>query len=254
MELSLMHAVLLILAGAASGFINTLAGGGSFLTLAVLDLIGLPIGVANGSNRLGVLLGSMTGALGFHSKGASDVRASLHYAIPALVGAFLGAYLVIDLPEELFQRILGGAMLVMLVVLILNPKKWLEGRHVAMTPLRRAVGYIVFFLIGIYGGAIQAGVGLFLIAALVLSAGVNLVEANMHKVFITGTYTVLALLTFALRGQVDWLYGTVLAIGYVLGSWISSRAAMERGQGFVRGVLALTLLVLAARYLGILNI
>jgi uncharacterized membrane protein YfcA len=254
MEITLAHAALLIVAGVLSGIINTLAGGGSFLTLAVLDFVGLPISIANGSNRLGVLLGGIAGALGFRSKGASEISASLHYAIPALLGAILGAYVVIDLPEVVFRRALGVAMLIMLAVLILNPKKWLEGRVVTMTPLRRAVGYVVFFLIGIYGGAIQAGVGLFLITALVLSAGVNLVKANMHKVFITSTYTVVALLTFALRGQVNWVYGMILALGYVLGSWVISRVAVEKGQGFVRIVLAFSLVFLAARYLGLFTL
>jgi len=253
MELTLAHAALLIAAGFVSGIINTLAGGGSFLTLAALDLIGLPIAVANASNRLGILMGAVAGALGFRSKGASEFRASLQFAIPALLGAIVGAFLVIDLPEAVFERVLGICMLIMLAVLILNPKKWLEGREVTMTPRRRAISYVVFFLIGIYGGAIQAGVGLFLIAALVMTAGVDLVKANMHKVFVTATYTIVALLIFALKGQVDWIYGSVLTVGYGLGSWVSSRVAVAKGQGFVRLVLALSLVVLAAQYLGLLT-
>jgi len=254
MQITPAHVALLIVAGFFSGIINTLAGGGSFLTLAALNLVGLPIGVANGSNRLGVLFGAIAGVLGFRSKGASEVSASLHYAIPALFGALLGAYLVIDLPEVVFERILGVCMLIMLVILIVNPKKWLEGREVVMTPRRRAVSYVVFFLVGIYGGAIQAGVGLILIASLVLTAGVDLVRANMHKTFITATYTVIALLTFALRGQINWVYGMVLTIGYGLGSWVSSRAAVQRGQGFVRLILALSLVVLATQYLGLFTL
>ncbi|MGI6367558.1 MAG: sulfite exporter TauE/SafE family protein [Anaerolineae bacterium] len=253
MKLSLLHAVLLLAAGGASGFINTLAGGGSFLTLSVLDLIGLPLGVANASNRVGILLGAISGVLGFRSKGASDIKNSLHFAIPALIGSFLGAFLIVDLPEQLFQRLLGVAMLVMLAVLIVNPQKWLQGREIQMTPRRRAIGYVVFFLIGIYGGALQAGVGLFMIAALVLTAGLDLVKANMHKAFITMSFTILALITFALRGQVNWLYGSVLAVGYVVGSWLSARLAVERGQKFVRIVLGTVLVVLAARYLGLLK-
>ena len=251
MQITLAHAALLVVAGFFSGVINTLAGGGSFLTLAALDLIGLPIGVANGSNRLGVLLGAIAGALGFRSKGASEMKTSLQFAIPALFGAIVGALVVVDLPEAVFERVLGVCMLIMLVILIVNPKKWLEGRQVTMTPRRRAISYVVFFLIGVYGGAIQAGVGFFLIAALVVTAGVDLIKANMHKVFVTAVYTVVAILIFALQGQVDWVYGMVLTIGYGLGSWISSRVSMDKGQDFVRLVLALSLVVLAAQYLGL---
>lgn len=251
MQITLAHVALLIVAGFVSGIINTLAGGGSFLTLAALDFIGLPIGVANGSNRLGVLLGAIAGALGFRSKGASEIKTSLHFAIPALFGAIVGALIVVDLPEVVFERVLGVCMLLMLAILIVNPKKWLEGREVTMTPRRRAVSYLVFFLVGIYGGAIQAGVGFLLIASLVVTAGVDLVRANMHKVFVTAVYTVVAILIFALQGQVDWVYGMVLTIGYGLGSWISSRVSMDKGQDFVRLVLALSLVVLAAQYLGL---
>jgi len=252
--MSWIEITVLIFSGLAVGFINTLAGGGSFLTLAALDFVGLPIAIANGSNRLGILLGAIAGALGFRSKGASEIKTSLHYAIPAFFGAILGAYLVIDLPEVVFERLLGVCMLLMLAILILNPKKWLEGRAVTMTPRRRAISYVVFFLVGIYGGAIQAGIGFLLIASLVVTAGVDLVKANMHKVFITATYTVVALLIFALQDQVNWAYGLVLTIGYGLGSWLSSRVAMDKGQGFVRLVLALSLVVLAAQYLGLYSL
>ena len=254
MQITLAHAALLIVAGFVSGIINTLAGGGSFLTLAALNFIGLPIGVANGSNRLGILLGAIAGTLGFRSKGASEIKTTLHYAIPAFFGAIVGALVVIDLPEIVFERILGIAMLLMLAILIINPKKWLEGRVVTMTPRRRALSYLVFFLVGIYGGAIQAGIGFLLIASLVITAGVDLVKANMHKVLITAIYTVVAILIFALQGQVDWVYGMVLTIGYGLGSWISSRVAMDKGQGFVRLVLALSLVVLSAQYLGLFSL
>lgn len=251
MEITLGHVIVILVAGFVCGVINTLAGGGSFLTLAALDLVGLSSSMANGTNRLAIVVQNLLAVAGFRSKGVSNFRASLHFALPALVGAVLGAYLIIDLPEVVFQRALGVAMLVMLAILILNPQKWLSGHPVEMTRARKVLVYVVFFFIGIYGGAIQAGVGFLMIAALVLTAGVDLVSANMHKVFIGAVYTVFALATFALRGQVHWLLGIVLAIGNGTGAWFSSRLAAEKGQGLVRVVLAVTLVILAARYLGL---
>ncbi len=251
MEITWVHIVLILVAGFVCGIINTLAGGGSFLTLAALDLVGLPGNVANGTNRLAILFQNISAVAGFRSKGASNFRTSLHFAIPALFGAILGAYLIIDLPEVVFQRVLGIAMLIMLAILVLNPQKWLNGHEVRMTPGRRVLIYIVFFFVGIYGGAIQAGIGFLMIASLVLTAGVNLINANMHKVFIGAVYTVFALATFALRGQVHWWLGIVLAIGNGAGAWFSSRLAVEKGQGMVRVVLGVALVVLAARYLGL---
>lgn len=250
--MSILHVVIILIAGFIAGFINTLAGGGSFLTLAALNLVGLPLPVANASNRIAILAQNIMAVLGFRSKGFSDIRLSLHFAIPSLLGSILGAYVVGQVSDDYFKRFLGAMMLLMLITLIINPKKWLEGRPVEWTPGRRILIYGVFFLIGIYGGAIQAGVGILLIAAFVLTAGLDLVESNVHKVFVAGVFTVFALLTFALRGQVNWGVGLILAIGNALGGWFSSRLAVEHGQGLVRAVLAISLFILGLRYLGLL--
>ena len=254
MESRALQMLAVLVSGLIAGFINTMAGGGSFLTLAALELAGLDIAMANGTNRVAVLVGTMMAALGFKSKGVSDWKLSLHFAIPALFGAVLGAYLVVDLPKTVFHRILGLAMLMMLAILIVNPKRWLQGRKVELVGKRRVVAYVVFFVVGIYGGAIQAGVGFLLIASLVLVAGLDLVKTNSHKVFIVGVYTLFALLMFALRGQVNWLLGLVLAVGNGTGAWLTSRLAVERGERFVRIVLAILLAILALRYLGVVSI
>lgn len=251
-SVSLVQIVIILGAGLVAGFINTMAGGGSFLTLAALEFAGLPSAMANGTNRVAVEAGTILSALGFRSKGISNPRLSLQFAIPALLGAVLGAYLVIDLPKAVFHKVLAVAMLLMLAILILNPKKWLKRGEVDFSGSRRLLGYLVFFIVGIYGGAIQAGVGFLLIGSLVLVAGLDLVRTNSHKVFIVGTYTLFALLMFALRGQVNWLMGLVLSVGNGAGSWIASRLAAEKGEKVVRIVLGLALAVLSVRYLGII--
>jgi uncharacterized protein len=253
MEITLTRILIIVLAGFVSGVMNTLAGGGSFIGLAALDLTGLSSIAANGTNRLAIMAQDIVAVAGFRSKGLSEFRASLHFAIPALFGSILGAYIVVNMPEVVFQRVLGTVMLIMLVVLIVNPKKWLNGRHVEMTPLRHALSYVVFFFVGIYGGAIQAGIGILLMASLVLMAGVDLIKANMHKVFIGGVYTLFALGIYAMRGQVHLGLGLALALGNAAGAWFSSRLAVEKGQQVVRIVLGASLVVLSARYLGLLS-
>ncbi|MBC7234570.1 MAG: sulfite exporter TauE/SafE family protein [Chloroflexi bacterium] len=253
MEVTLLQIALILGSGVIAGFVNTIAGGGSFLTLAALEFAGLPILVANGTNRVAVEVQNIMAVAGFRSKGVSDFRQSLHFAVPALVGAILGAYFVTNLDKTIFYRIMGVAMLMMLAILILNPQKWLHGREVIFTPGRRILSYVVFLAIGFYGGAIQAGVGFLLIAALVLVAGLDLVRTNSHKVFIVGTYTLFALLTLALRGQVNWILGFVLAVGNGVGAWIAARMSVERGDRFVRVALGVILAVLSLRYLGIVK-
>ncbi len=253
MEITAIHIIALLIAGLVSGFVNTVAGGGSFLTLAALDFAGLDLLVANGTNRVAVEIQTLVGVAGFRSKGVSDVRKSLHFAIPALIGAVLGAYLITNVDRTFFSRLMGVAMIIMLIILIVNPKKWLHGREVVFSGNRKLVAYATFFGIGLYGGAIQAGVGFLLITALVLVAGFDLVNTNSHKVFIIGTYTLFALATFALRGQVNWIFGLVLGVGDGAGAWIASRMSVDRGNRFVRIGLGLTLAILSVRYLGLMQ-
>jgi uncharacterized membrane protein YfcA len=156
------------------------------------------------------------------------------------------------MPVETFKRILGVAMLLMLITLVLDPKKRLANRKVEMTPRRRVVAYLAFFVVGIYGGAIQAGVGFLLIATLVLLAGQDLVHASFFKVFTVAVYTVVALVTFALNGQVNWLLGSVMAVGNGVGGWLTSRLVVTKGDRLVRVVLGIMLAVMGVRYLGII--
>ncbi|MBN1400058.1 MAG: sulfite exporter TauE/SafE family protein [Anaerolineae bacterium] len=249
MQVTLTQIVIILVSGLVAGFVNTIAGGGSFLTLAALELAGLPGALANGTNRVAVEVQNIMAVLGFRSKGISNLRLSLALALPALLGAILGAYIIIDLPELVFHRVLAVAMLMMLAILIVNPKRWLSGREVTLTPGRAVVGFVAFFAIGFYGGAIQAGVGFLLITALVLVAGLDLVKTNSHKVFIIGTYTLFALLMFTLRGQVNWVLGLVLAVGNGTGGWVASRLSVEKGERLVRIVLGVMLVVLTVRYL-----
>jgi len=112
----------------------------------------------------------------------------------------------------------------------------------------------VLFLIGIYGGFIQAGVGIFLLAGLVLGIGYGLVNANALKVLIVFVFTIFALIVFVINGQVLWGIGILLAIGNALGGWVAAHMAVERGAGFVRWVLILVVAVAAIRQLGLFDL
>jgi uncharacterized membrane protein YfcA len=232
--------------------VNVLAGGGSFLTLAALELAGLPLGLANGTNRLGIVVQNAVGLVGFHSTGVVTRRSALHFAVPAVLGSAAGALLVVRLPDVIFHRILAAMILIILGALIFDVEKRMRARAVSLTPLRRWLSYPVFFGIGIYTGAIQAGVGFFIMAALVLIAREDLVRTNAIKVLVIGLATVVALAVFIVQGQVDWLVAAVLSIGNGTGAWIASRLAVKRGERFVKVVLAVMLVVVAVQYLKVI--
>ncbi len=244
-----------IAAGFACGFINTLAGSGSLITLPLLIFLGLPATVANGTNRVAILLQNIVGVRGFQSHGLLDLRQALWLAGPAALGAIVGARIAVDLNETTMQRAIGVIMVIMLFVMLVNPKRWLQGRggEVRERPGLAEMG--LFFLIGIYGGFIQAGVGIFLLAGLVLGAGFDLVRANAIKVLIILIFTVPALIVFLLNDQVSWGIGLILATGNMMGAWAGTQFASRPGAAvWVHRILVAVVVVSSAKLLGLFDL
>lgn len=241
----------IVVAGFAAGFINTLAGSGSLITLPLLIFLGLPANVANGTNRVAILLQNTVAVTSFRRQKMLNWRRALILGAPAALGAIVGAQIAVDLDEQTMRHVIGILMVIMLVVVIVRPKRWLEGRMAADGERTTIVQMITFFGIGMYGGFIQAGVGVFLLAGLVLSAGYDLVRANAVKVLIVLCFTAFALVIFVLNDQVDWFIGLILALGNMSGAWIASRMAVKRGAKFVRWLLIAVLIVSAVMLLGL---
>ncbi len=239
-----------IAAGFLAGFINTLAGSGSLVTLPLLIFAGLPANIANGTNRVAILLQNVVAVGSFRQQKVLSFRRGLILAVPAVIGAVIGAQIAADLDEIVMRRIIGGLMVVMLIVLIVRPKRWFASMPERLDRNPGWVQYLIFFAIGLYGGFIQAGVGIFLLAGLVLGAGYDLVRANAVKLLIVLCFTVFALVVFFLNDQVRWSVGLVLAVGNMSGAWVASRMAVKRGAVFVRWVLIVVVVVSAILLLG----
>jgi hypothetical protein len=237
-------------AGFVAGFINTLAGSGSLVTLPLLIFIGLPANIANGTNRIAILLQNAVAVKSFHHQKLLNLRHALTLAIPAVLGALLGAQIAVNLDEVIMRRTIGALMLVMLIITLARPQRWLEQSKPAAT----RPGWwqmVLLFGIGIYGGFIQAGVGIFLLAALVLGIGYDVVRANGAKVVIVFCFTLLALAIFVLNDQVNWTVGLTLALGNMSGAWVAARMAVKRGAVFVHWLLVVVLVLSAGYLLGV---
>jgi len=238
---------LLVGAGAVAGVINTLAGGGSLLSVPLLVSLGLPGDVANGTNRIGVLSQNLTAMASFRRDGIGGLRPALPVLLPTCVGSVAGAQLVSLLPPLDFERLFGIVMLLLLYPTLRvssgAPKR-------PTRPWPPCVRWIVFFAIGLYGGALQAGVGLFLIFAMA-RAGYDLVTANAIKVVIIGALTLVAVPVFIMRGQVEWWAAGFLVVGFGLGGILGARLAVAGGERIVRPVLAVAVLALAGRMLSL---
>jgi uncharacterized membrane protein YfcA len=246
------HLLLVVLIGLFAGFMNTLAGGGSLLSLPLLIFLGLPANVANGTNRIAILLQNVVGVASFKQQKVLDQKTGFYLGIPAFIGAFIGAQLASDIDEILLKYIIAGILVMMFFLVILKPNKWLKGDDRAKEK-PGVLKMIIFFFIGIYGGFIQAGVGFFLLAGLVLGAGFDLVKANALKVFIVLIYTPIALVVFMYNGHVDYVVGLILAIGNMAGAYIGSRMAVKKGSAFVQYVLLFALGAMAAKLFGLFD-
>lgn len=245
---------LVVIAGFLAGVINTLAGSGSLITLPVLIFMGLPANVANGTNRVGVLLQNVVAGASFRRNGVLDLRGALILSVTAIVGSVIGAQIAVNLDEELMRRSIGAVMVLMLFIIVLRPQRWLKGTLEFMEGTPHWKHLLSMFVIGIYGGFIQAGVGIFLLAALVLFIGYDLVRANAVKVIVILVFTVSALLVFARNGQVDWGIGLLLASGQMLGAWWAARLAVQKGAPWVRQLLIAIVAFSAAYLLGLFDL
>lgn len=226
---------MVLAAGTACGFINVIAGSGSLITLPLLIFLGLPATDANGTNRVAILLQNVVSVREYQRAGKLDLSAGLPMLVPAIIGAILGAACAVSLNERLMRLTIAGLMVVMLILLLIDPKRWLESREDRAT--NRWVQFITLVGVGFYGGFIQAGVGLFLIAALVLTFGMDLVRANALKVLIILGFTAVALPIFIYHGQVNWGVGLLLACGNMTGAWLGTRMAVKKGAPWVRYIL-----------------
>ena len=242
-----LDVVLLLVGGLAAGVINTMAGGGSLLTVPLLVLAGVPGNVANGSNRIGILTSNVTAAATFRRLGVSGLTRILPVLVPVAIGAAAGAVLVGQLADETFDRVFGFLMVPVLIVSLRQPRveaKETGGRWAS------PVAALVFFGIGLYGGAFQAGIGLLLVLALSQS-GLDLVVANNIKVLVTLVVTLAALPVFILGGRVDWAPALVLALGFAAGGVMGARFTVRGGDRIVRPVLVLSVLGFSGRLLGL---
>jgi uncharacterized membrane protein YfcA len=231
--MELWYFPLLAVAGIAVGFLNVMAGGGSLISMPILIFLGLEPAMANGTNRVAILVQNVTAVSSFRSRGYSEIKRSLGLGLCTIPGAVAGAIVAVAIDPTLFKRILG-AVLVAAVVLILRRPPTSEAIGGGIR--RPTLAYLSMVGVGFWGGFMQAGVGFLIMPILYQLLRLDLVRVNMHKVFIVGIYTIPALLVFAVLGKVWWLGGLALAVGNAVGAWIATRVTIEHGERAVRAV------------------
>ena len=244
----------LITSGLLVGFINTLAGGGTIISLTILMLFGLSPSVANGTNRIAVLIQNIVAVRNFGKKKLIDTKKGIYYGIPTLIGSIIGAAIVIKINEKVIEYCFGGIMIIMLFFLIKSPESWLKSNEKLLQKPVSIKMVIIFFFIGIYGGFIHVGVGYFILMGLVLGLGYDLVKGNAMKNFLVLIYIPFTLLIFVINGQVRWDYGLTHSIGNIIGAYIASKWAIEWGVNFVRWVMIVIIFLSSLQMFGFIDL
>ncbi len=245
--MSAIEIALLIAVGLVAGVVNTLAGGGSLLTVPLLVIFGLPGTIANGTNRVGILVQGVVACWRFDAEGISELRRTLPLLPPMVLGSIIGAASATHIPDQTFEQIFAGIMLILLIPILRGPQLPPAPRTQRWSPLTRG---IVLFAIGIYGGAVQAGVGLLLLFAL-NRAGVDLVRANAIKMVLATALAIVTVPVFVFKQQVAWLPAAFVSIGFTLGATAGVRIAVFGGETAIRRALAVVVLALAGHLFGL---
>lgn len=243
-ELTLLFAV-----GTIAGALNVIAGGGTLLTLPAMIFLGLTPTVANGTNRVAILIQNIAAVWRFHRHQIIDWRWLGLVAAPAILGAALGTWAAVEIGDAAFRRVLAAIMIAVALWTLWDPlRRRPVGDSLDGAGSRRGrLGLgVAFFLVGIYGGFVQAGIG-FLILAVVTLAGMNLVRGNALKVLLVLAYTPIALALFAASGKVDWGMGVALGAGNFLGALIGVRLTVLKGHAWIKRVVTLTVIAFAIR-------
>lgn len=244
--MTLVEYTLLLLGGFAAGIINTLAGNGSAITLSLLIFMGLPADVSNATNRIGALAQTITAV--FSLKRTPRTRVlfadSYWFFIPSIIGSVVGALIAVEIDPGLLKLIIGGIMLLLLITLVTNPKKWDIATDTSKNRKTWLNAFLVF-LVAVYGGFIQMGIGIMLLSILVLIANYSLRDANIIKLILSLIFVMPAFFVFLYTGGMKWLPGITLAVGQAIGAVIGARYILflPKANLYVRWVLIVILTV-----------
>ncbi len=252
MDLSFSIITILLISGLVVGFINTLAGGGSAISLTVFMALGLPVHIANGTNRIAILMQNMSSTATFSRKGMLDWRGGIRLAIPAIVGAVAGAQIAATIDEHIFQICLAVVMGSVLVFTLLGDR--LLHRSGTSVHRFRPLHYAVFFLVGIYCGYIFVGTGYIVLLTTMGMLHMGIVRSNVIKNFIILLAIPFSLLVFIVNGEVNWTYGLVHGAGNMVGAFLASHYAIGWGVKFLRWFMVVVVLFCLADVLGLISI
>lgn len=252
--MSIADFCIILVAGMAAGTINTVVGSGSLITFPTLVALGYPPLLANVSNNIGLVPGSVSGVYGYRRE-LKGQRTRLRRLVPAsLLGGLAGSTLLLLLPSKVFQKVVVVLIAIALVLVILQPalSRRVAARRASGAPRHHDVTFgllTLVFATGIYGGYFGAAQGIILIAILGIFLDDELQRLNATKNVLAMTVNAVASIIFITRTDVDWKVVAAIAIGSTIGGQIGARVGRRLNPKVLRGVIVLVGLTALIRLL-----
>ncbi len=250
--MSLLHALAIFAAGIVAGTINTVVGSGTLFTFPVLLGFGYPPVVANVSNTVGLVPGSVAGAIGYRRELTGQYRRMVPLALASTAGGVAGAVLLLTLPASAFKAIVPAFIAVALVLIVLQPRlsRALERRRGrALRERAGPLATLAIFGSGVYGGYFGAAQGILLLAILGLSLDDDLQRINALKVVLAGLVNLVAGVVFVFAAHVAWGAALLIAGGSTIGGLIGARAGRRLPPVALRAVIVVVGVVAIVRLL-----
>ena len=252
--MSLFEAVAILLAGLAAGTINTVVGSGTLITFPTLLAFGVPPVTANVSNTIGLVPGSISGAIGYRRELAGQRSRVLRLSVASLVGGLVGAVLLLVLPDDAFAAIVPVLILLGCVLVILQPRisAWVARRHDAAGGLPHHGAWWVWpavLLTGVYGGYFGAAQGVLLMAVLGIGVDESLQRLNAVKNVLAAIVNGVAGVLFIALAEVDWQVVALIAVGSVIGAQIGATVGRRLPAVVLRVVIVVVGLVALVSFL-----
>ncbi len=237
--MNVWQALLVLVAGVWAGAINTVVGSGTLITFPVLLGVGLPPVTANVSNTVGLFPGSFVGAYGYRRELEGQARRATTLGTASVLGALVGAVLLLELPAGAFKAIVPVLIVLALLLVVFGKQvtAWLVARGRGATEHTTAALWVTTFGTGIYGGYFGAAQGVLLMGFLGLFLAESLQRQNALKNVLAGFVNLVAAIVFVATTHIDWAAAGLIAGGSIIGGIVGARIGRRLSPAVLRATI-----------------
>ena len=237
--------LIIFLAGFASGFLNSIIGGGALIVVPVLIFSGLPPSMAIATNRFGTIGFALSSIYCFHKSKKINYKFVIPFSILSIIGAYIGAKILIEIDEDLLLKIVGFLLLIVIPFTLLKKDFGLIKNK--KTTIKIAIGLVIYFILSIYDGFFGAAGGIFIMYLVIYTMGFNFIEASATGKIPWLLSATISTVIFAKHGIIDYYFGIILFISMLLGSYLGARMAIKEGNKFIKILLLIFVIISAIK-------